>query len=106
MYANGNRSIDFKELLNAILLDYINEVFNNDDQLMKMFCMFNKDGDGFITPVELASQMVKMGHPLTSRELIDLVHDIDTNGDGINRFHEFTAVLGMAISEFFEIKAS
>ncbi|XP_024992173.1 probable calcium-binding protein CML16 [Cynara cardunculus var. scolymus] len=106
MDANGNGSIEFEELLNAILPDFDEEVFVNQDQLMKVFQLFDKDGDGSITPAELAGQMAKMGLPLTYRELNDLMNDIDTNGDGIISFHEFTAILGMPASEFLGIKIS
>ncbi|KAL4574588.1 hypothetical protein LXL04_021422 [Taraxacum kok-saghyz] len=102
--ANGNGSIEFEELLNAIFPNPTDEVFIDHDQLMKAFQLFDKDGDGSITPLELASQMAKMGHPLTYRELNDLMNDIDTDGDGIISFHEFSAVFGMPASEFFGIK--
>ncbi|KAI3734038.1 hypothetical protein L6452_13498 [Arctium lappa] len=106
MDANGNGSIEFEELVNAILPDFDEEVFVNQDQLMRVFQLFDKDGDGSITPAELAGQMAKMGLPLTYRELNDLMKEIDTNGDGIISFHEFTAILGMPVSEFLGLKIS
>ena len=92
--------------MNAIVPDYDEEVFVNQEQLMKVFQLFDKDGDGSITPAELAGQMAKMGLPLTYQELNDLMNDIDTNGDGIISFHEFSAILGMPVSEFLGIKIS
>ncbi|CAH1431265.1 unnamed protein product [Lactuca virosa] len=102
--ANGNGSIEFEELVNAIFPDSDEEIFIDQEQLMKAFRLFDKDGDGSITPIKLATQMAKLGHPLTYRELNDLMNDIDTDGDGSISFHEFTAVFGMPASEFFGIR--
>ncbi|XP_057764609.1 probable calcium-binding protein CML15 [Salvia miltiorrhiza] len=41
------------------------------------------NGNGYITAAEIAGQMAKMGHPLTYRELSDMMQEADTNGDGV-----------------------
>lgn len=101
MDANGNGSIEFDELVNAILPDMSEEVLINQEQLMEVFRAFDRDGNGYITAAELAGQMAKMGHPLTYRELTEMMRDADTNGDGVLSFNEFTSILGKSAVEFF-----
>ncbi|PWA87224.1 Calcium-binding EF-hand [Artemisia annua] len=67
MDKNANGSIEFEELLNAILPDLNEEVLINHDQLMEVFRSFDKDGNGYITAAELAGQMAKMGQPLRDK---------------------------------------
>ncbi|PWA67517.1 Calcium-binding EF-hand [Artemisia annua] len=70
MDKNANGSIEFEELLNAILPDLNEEVLINHDQLMEVFRSFDKDGNGYITAAELAGQMAKMGQPLKDGKLM------------------------------------
>ncbi|MCD7457870.1 putative calcium-binding protein cml16 [Datura stramonium] len=97
---NGNGSIEFDELVDAILPDMNEEILMNQDQLMDLFRSFDRDGNGFITAAELAGQMSKMGHPLTYRELSNLMQEADTNGDGVISFNEFANILGKSAAEF------
>ncbi|KAA8525518.1 hypothetical protein F0562_007373 [Nyssa sinensis] len=39
------------------------------EQLRQLFRMFDRDGNGYITAVELAHSMGKLGHALTAGEL-------------------------------------
>ncbi|KAL3510902.1 hypothetical protein ACH5RR_030303 [Cinchona calisaya] len=100
MDANGNGSIEFDELVDAILLDMNEEILINQEQLMEVFRSFDRDGNGFITAAELAGQMAKMGHPLTYKELSELMSNADTNGDGVISFNEFANILGKSANDF------
>lgn len=100
MDANGNGTIEFEELVEAILPDMNEEILINQEQLMEVFRSFDRDGNGFITAAELAGQMAKMGHPLTYKELTEMMRDADTNGDGVISFNEFANVLGKSASDF------
>ncbi|XP_071703054.1 probable calcium-binding protein CML16 [Rutidosis leptorrhynchoides] len=104
--SNGNGSIEFQELLNAILPDLNEEVLMNHDQLMEVFRSFDKDCNGFITAAELAGQMAKMGQPLSYKELTEMMREADVNGDGVISFSEFTAILGRSASELFGVTAA
>ncbi|XP_052199629.1 probable calcium-binding protein CML16 [Diospyros lotus] len=105
MDSNGNGSIEFDELVEAILPDMSEEVLINQEQLMEVFRSFDRDGNGYITAAELAGQMAKMGHPLTYRELSEMMRDADTNGDGVISFNEFANILGKSASEFLGLAA-
>ena len=51
--------------------------------------IFDKDGDGFITPQELRSVMTQMGEPVTHDEVDAIVKEADTDGDGNINYAEF-----------------
>ncbi|XP_009619944.1 putative calcium-binding protein CML16 [Nicotiana tabacum] len=103
---NGNGSIEFDELVNAIMPDMNEDILMNQDQLMELFRSFDRDGNGYITAAELAGQMAKMGHPLTYRELSNLMQEADTNGDGVISFNEFANILGKSATDFLGLTVS
>ncbi|XP_021910411.1 probable calcium-binding protein CML16 [Carica papaya] len=98
--SNGNGSVEFDELISAILPDMNEQVLINQEQLMEVFRSFDRDGNGYITASELAGSMAKMGHPLTYRELADMMREADTNGDGVISFHEFANVMAKSAADF------
>ena len=100
MDSNGNGSIEFDELVEAILPDISEEVLINQEQLMEIFRSFDRDGNGFITAAELAGQMAKMGHPLSYRELSETMREADSNGDGVISFNEFASIMGKSAVDF------
>ncbi|KAF6169018.1 hypothetical protein GIB67_038515 [Kingdonia uniflora] len=100
MDANGNGSVEFEELVNAILPDMNEEVLINQEQLLEVFRSFDRDGNGFITAAELAGSMAKMGHPLTYRELTEMMREADMDGDGVISFNEFASIMGKSAVDF------
>ncbi|XP_073301373.1 probable calcium-binding protein CML15 [Primulina huaijiensis] len=106
MDANGNGSIEFDELVGAILPDLNEQILINQDQLLEVFRSFDRDGNGYITTAELAGQMAKMGQPLTYRELSNMMQEADTNGDGVISFNEFANVLGRSGVEYLGLTVS
>lgn len=119
--ANGNGSVEFNELVAAILPEASSaaaedhqESFSsssssssfptetdaakpktmmNQEQLMEAFSRFDRDGNGVITAAELAGSMAKMGQPLTYKELVEMIREADTDGDGVISFDEFASIM-------------
>ncbi|KAF8399257.1 hypothetical protein HHK36_015122 [Tetracentron sinense] len=106
MDSNGNGSVEFDELVNAILPDMNEEILINQEQLMEVFRSFDRDGNGFITPAELAGSMAKMGHPLTYRELTEMMRDADMDGDGVISFNEFKSIMAKSAADFLGLAVS
>ncbi|KAI4335836.1 hypothetical protein L6164_014443 [Bauhinia variegata] len=104
MDANGNGSVEFDELVNAILPDMNEEILLNQEQLTQVFKSFDRDGNGYISAAELAGAMAKMGQPLTYRELREMIKEADIDGDGVISFNEFTTVMARSASDVFGIK--
>ncbi|KNA14180.1 hypothetical protein SOVF_109880 [Spinacia oleracea] len=106
MDSNGNGSIEFDELLSAILPDMKEEIFINQGQLLEVFSIFDRDGNGVITAAELAGAMAKMGQPLTYRELTEMINEADANGDGVISFHEFASIMAKSAATFLGLPIS
>jgi len=53
-----------------------------EDELLKAFRQFDKNGNGYISVAELKERMTTLGEPLTWDEAEDMVKDADINGDG------------------------
>lgn len=104
MDANANGYVEFDELVNVILPDMNEHVLANQEQLMDVFRIFDRDGNGYITASELAGSMAKMGHPLTYRELSDMMREADTNGDGAISFNEFATIMAKSASDFLGLR--
>ncbi|KAK8583932.1 hypothetical protein V6N13_109320 [Hibiscus sabdariffa] len=106
MDANGNGAIEFDELANAIM-PYMNEqILVNKEQLKEVFTLFDRDGNGYITPAELAGCMAKMGQPLSYDELTEIIKEADADGDGVISFTEFSTVMAKSAFDFLGIRVS
>ena len=44
--------------------------------------MFDKDGDGFITVQELRNVMMNIGEKISEEEILDMIKEADTDGNG------------------------
>ncbi|XP_038706566.1 probable calcium-binding protein CML16 [Tripterygium wilfordii] len=106
MDANGNGSIEFDELVDAIMPVMSEQILVNQEQLIEVFRSFDRDGNGFITAAELAGSMAKMGHPLTYRELSEMMSEADTNGDGVISFNEFSTIMAKSAADFLGLTVS
>ncbi|KAI7738499.1 hypothetical protein M8C21_004652 [Ambrosia artemisiifolia] len=102
MDSNGNGAVEFDELVNAMSPNMMTEQnVINQKLLLKVFHLFDRDGNGFITPSELTHAMAKMGQPLTYRELTEMIEEADTDGDGVISFSEFARVMAKSAAESF-----
>lgn len=104
MDTNGNGSVEFDELVDAILPEMTPETLVDQEQLMEVFRSFDRDGNGYITAAELAQSMAKMGHPLTFQELSEMFKEADSDGDGVISFTEFASVMAKSAADFLGLK--
>lgn len=58
-------------------------------ELREAFAMFDKDGDGTITVLELASVMRALGQQPTDDELQIMMNSVDVDQNGVIDFDEF-----------------
>jgi len=104
MDSNGNGRIEFEEFFKAIMPDLNKEeVMVNQGRLLEVFDIFDRDGNGVITAIELAGAMAKMNSPLTYRELMEKMKEADLNEDGAINFHEFTTIMAKSANNFLGI---
>ncbi|AES91342.1 putative EF-hand domain pair protein [Medicago truncatula] len=103
MDSNGNGSVEFDELVEAIMPNMNAEVLVNQEQLIGVFKCFDRDGNGFISAAELAGAMAKMGQPLTYKELIEMIREADMDGDGVISFSEFATIMARSASDLLGV---
>ncbi|CAI0470775.1 unnamed protein product [Linum tenue] len=100
--ANGNGLIEFSEFVSLVEADLLllhsanSKCPYTEEQLRQMFTMFDRDGNGFISPAELAHSMAKLGHALTPAELTTMIREADGDGDGCISFQEFANAITSA----------
>ncbi|XP_073047600.1 uncharacterized protein [Primulina eburnea] len=74
----------------------------NDQELMvlyEVFKLFDKNGDGSITKEELGSVVRSLYQNLTEEELQDMIHEVDTDGNGTIEFPEFVDLMAKKMKE-------
>ncbi|CAN1847143.1 Probable calcium-binding protein CML17 [Linum perenne] len=94
---NNNGLIEFSEFVDLVEPDLVqSKCPYTEEQLRKMFTLFDRDGNGFITAAELAHSMAKLGHALTAVELTSMIREADGDGDGCINFQEFAKAITSA----------
>ena len=58
-------------------------------EFREAFDIFDYDGDGCITIKELGIVMRSLGQNISEKELIEMIIELDENGDGVIEFKEF-----------------
>jgi len=87
-----NGTIDFNEFL-TMMAAHSSAGSDGLDELRAAFNMFDKDGSGQISIQELKQVMHSLGERLTDRELEEMIHEADNNGDGEINFEEFCKMM-------------
>ncbi|KAK7317803.1 hypothetical protein RJT34_02348 [Clitoria ternatea] len=94
---NNNGLVEFSEFVALVASELLPAKSPyTEEQLMQLFRMFDRDGNGFITAAELAHSMARVGHALTTEELTGMIKEADTDGDGMISFQEFAQAITSA----------
>eukprot|EP01089_Gocevia_fonbrunei_P021789 TRINITY_DN858_c0_g1_i1.p1 TRINITY_DN858_c0_g1~~TRINITY_DN858_c0_g1_i1.p1 ORF type:complete len:177 (-),score=46.66 TRINITY_DN858_c0_g1_i1:103-633(-) len=65
----------------------------------EVFKLFDKDGDGEITAAELGFALKSLGQEPSEQEVRDLIHEVDSDGNGRIDFTEFLTMMSNKISQ-------
>ncbi|KAK3701378.1 hypothetical protein QZH41_008749 [Actinostola sp. cb2023] len=68
-------------------------------EFKEAFSLFDQDGDGTITTIELGTVMRSLGQNPTEAELQDMIHEVDIDGNGLIDFPEFLHMMARKIKE-------
>ena len=79
--ADGNGTIDFPEFL--MMMSRKKNEMDSEEEMQKAFKVIDKDGNGFISADELQFMMDNLGEKLTDEEIREMIHEADTDGDGL-----------------------
>lgn len=84
---DGSGGISFEEFVAMMQLGEVETDF--EKEIKEAFKFFDKDGDGEVTPSELAQIMRGLGDKLSDEEIELLVKVADKDGDGTISIQEF-----------------
>lgn len=68
-------------------------------ELKEAFSLFDQDGDGTITTVELGTIMQSLGQNPTEAELQDMINEVDADGNGSIDFPEFLTMMARQMKD-------
>ncbi|TGZ64254.1 hypothetical protein CRM22_006467 [Opisthorchis felineus] len=95
----GDGTLDFGEFLRAMSEYYVQRPTKrgtkpeDNEFYRRAFAEFDQDGDGYICAEELRVLMASFGEPLTHDDIMEMIQEADTDGDGKVNFEEFLQVL-------------
>jgi calmodulin len=69
------------------------------EEFRESFNVFDRDGDGFISIVELELAMRAMGHNPTRIELEEMIEEVDLDKDGAISFEEFVTMMLKTVTD-------
>lgn len=75
-----------------------NQLTNQEDNLADMrrfFLEADVDGSGFLTADEIYNAINKMGADVTRHDVVELMMELDSNGDGQLDIDEFTSLISL-----------
>jgi len=88
---DGNGEIDFEEFTKMMLKrQAAGKYMTEEEELRRAFKLFDVNGDGTITAVELRKMMQNLGSDLTPDEVELLIREADYDGNGELDLEEFT----------------
>ncbi|XP_060924574.1 uncharacterized protein LOC132998844 [Limanda limanda] len=106
--ADGDGQVNFAEfvqMMNAIStstqpIDMADQLTEEQiAEFKEAFSLFDKDGDGTITTKELGTVMRSLGQNPTEAELLDMINDVDAEGNGTIDFQEFLTMMARKMKD-------
>ena len=91
MYGNG--TVALPEFLQLMSQTYKPKV--DQEEIIAIFRIFDKDGDGFITADEIKQEMGNHGDIFTEEQVQQMMKGADSNGDGKIDYEEFVKLMHM-----------
>ena len=88
---DGNGTIDFKEFLGLMARKMRDN--DSEEELIEAFKIFDRDGNGLISNVELQHVMTSLGENVTMDEVDEMIKEADLDGDGYINYEEFVKMI-------------
>jgi len=89
--ADGNGEIDFDEYVDLM----VKKLQDTDPkvELLEIFKIFDRDGDGFISAADLKEILTILGMVISDAEIRLLIVGAEADGDGFVNFEEFFKIM-------------
>ncbi|KAI0234487.1 Calmodulin [Lamellibrachia satsuma] len=82
----------FPELL-QVMAKFVSNPRDSEDEIREAFRVFDRDGNGYISAVELRHVMTNLGEKLTDDEVDELIREIDVDNDGQVNYEEVVRLM-------------
>ena len=89
---DGNGEVDFGEFL-ILMVQQLKKEQSAEEELVEVFNLFDKDGDGQISITDLQHMFAELGDPVSQEEAQDMIRFSDVDNDGYFNFTEFVKVM-------------
>merc|ERR1711974_548972 len=86
-----NGTIDFPEFLTMMARKMNSD--EREEEIREAFCVFDKDGNGFISAAELRQVMLNLGEELSDKQVEEMIKEADIDGDGKVSYEEFVTIM-------------
>lgn len=88
---DGNGNIDFKEFL-GLMARKMRDT-DTEEELIEAFKVFDRDGNGLVSSMELKHVMLSLGEKITDEEVDEMIKEADIDGDGFINYEEFVRMI-------------
>ncbi|KAL5008434.1 hypothetical protein ScPMuIL_014015 [Solemya velum] len=89
--SDGNGTIEFNEFL--VMMAKKHSEQHDMHEITDAFKVFDTNGDGLISALELRQVMTNLGEKLTDKEVDDMIKEADLDGDGQINYKEFIRMM-------------
>lgn len=91
--ADRNGVIDLEEFVDVMRGHLHSGPQDPDAELREAFAVFDKDGNGLISPEELKGALLNLGEKMEDREIGAMIAAADKDGNGMIDYEEFIAMM-------------
>ena len=91
MKKNKNSTISFNEFA-ALMVDKL-EVNDIEDKVREAFHVFDVNGNGLVSAVELRHVVTTLGDELTEQEANEMIRKADVGDDGLINYNDFVNMM-------------
>merc|ERR1719262_895341 len=89
--ADGNGTIDFPEFLS--LMSRKMKDTDTEEELIEAFKVFDRDGSGFISAMEMRHVMSNLGEKITDEEIDEMTREADVDAEGNFNYEDFVRMM-------------
>ncbi|XP_060062994.1 calmodulin-like [Ylistrum balloti] len=88
---DGSGTVDFDEFV-EMMIRFMKNI-DPETEMRDAFKVFDKDGNGYISAMELRYVMTNLGERLSEEEVDEMIKEADIDGDGQVNYEEFVKMV-------------